>query len=1126
MPRRDDLESILIIGSGPIVIGQACEFDYSGTQACRVLREEGYRVILANSNPATIMTDPDFADATYVEPLVAEVLERILDREQPDAVLPTLGGQTALNLAMELSESGALERRGIELIGAKAEAIATAEDRDRFKTAMLEIGLDVPASGIAHDMDEARSVVGELGLPVVIRPAYILGGKGTGIAATAEEFERLASLGLEASPISEILIERSIAGWKEFELEVMRDRADNCVVICSIENFDPMGVHTGDSITVAPAQTLTDVEYQQMRDAAFACIRRVGVETGGSNVQFAVDPNTGDQVVIEMNPRVSRSSALASKATGFPIAKIAAKLAVGYTLDEIPNDITRKTPASFEPTIDYVVTKVPRWAFEKLPGAEARLGTQMQSVGEVMALGRTFPESLQKAMRSLEQGRSGLNQDPGEKEFDDVTTAELLTRVAVGSPERILGVESLLRRGVSVEDVADATRIDPWFLDQILSIIEERQHLEAKGTGSEALAAMTRRDWRRAKRLGFGDAQLAYLWDLDETTVRTARLDAGVEITYKTVDTCGAEFEATTPYHYGTYEDDSEVAPSDREKVIILGSGPNRIGQGIEFDYCCVHACFALADAGYETVMVNCNPETVSTDYDTSDRLYFEPLSAEGVLNVIDAERRSAEQGGGSLKGVIVSLGGQTPLKLANVLPPELVLGTAPASIDAAEDRDLWGSLCARLEIPQPAGGTATTLDGAREIVERIGYPALVRPSYVLGGRAMEIVYDDEDLERAWGAIAGSGSLGREGGLSAERPVLIDRFLEDATEVDVDAIRDHTGEVIIGGIMEHVEEAGVHSGDSACVIPPIGLSDATIAVLEESVRAIAEALDVRGLINVQFAVKRSSADPGSGQVFVIEANPRASRTVPFVAKATGVPLVKVAARVMCGATLAELREEGLLVPKVDGDHVAVKEAVLPFNRFPDVDAVLGPEMRSTGEVMGIDSSAGMAFAKAQLAAGDRMPTSGTVFFSLADRDKPVGLRAAQRFQELGFDIVATSGTAALLRDGGVEVERVVAKLQQPDGSAAVDGGDGAVDGVELIAGGQIDLVVNSPRGRGPRADGAHLRRAAAEARVPLLTTAAAALAAANGIAEWISRDLTVRSLQSYHGRDAATPGVG
>jgi carbamoyl-phosphate synthase large subunit len=1114
MPRRDDLESILLIGSGPIVIGQACEFDYSGTQACRVLREEGYRVILANSNPATIMTDPDFADATYVEPLVADVLERIIAKERPDAVLPTLGGQTALNLAMELDESGVLEAYGAELIGANAEAISTAEDREKFKQAMIEIGLGVPASRTAHTMDEARACIGEIGLPVVIRPAYILGGKGTGIASTPEEFEMMAARGLEASPISEILIEKSIAGWKEFELEVMRDRADNCVIICSIENVDPMGVHTGDSITVAPAQTLTDVEYQQMRDAAFACIRRVGVETGGSNVQFAVHPDTGEQVVIEMNPRVSRSSALASKATGFPIAKIAAKLAVGYTLDEIPNDITKKTPASFEPTIDYVVTKVPRWAFEKFPGAEPRLGTQMQSVGEVMAIGRTFPESLQKAMRSLEQGRGGLNGDPAEVQFDEVSTAQLLARAAVATPDRIFEVESLLRRGVPLEEVHEATRIDPWFLDQMLAIIEERAHLESLGSGEQALGAMDRRSWRRAKRLGFGDAQLAHFWSTDEDTVRVARTAAGVEVTYKTVDTCGAEFEAETPYHYGTYEDESEVAPSDREKVIILGSGPNRIGQGIEFDYCCVHACFSLADAGYETIMVNCNPETVSTDYDTSDRLYFEPLSTEGVLNVIEAERRSAEQGGGSLKGVIVSLGGQTPLKLAGVLPPELVLGTSPASIDAAEDRNRWGALCARLEIPQPAGATASTLDEAIATTERIGFPALVRPSYVLGGRAMEIVYDVDDLTRAWEAIAHSGSLGREGGLSAERPVLIDRFLEDATEVDVDAIRDHTGRVIIGGIMEHVEEAGVHSGDSACVIPPVGLSDATIAVIEDYTRRIAEALEVQGLINVQFAVKRSGGDPGTGQVFVIEANPRASRTVPFVAKATGVPLVKIAARVMCGATLDELEVEGLLRPKVDGDHIAVKEAVLPWSRFPDVDAVLGPEMRSTGEVMGIDTSVGMAFAKSQLAAGDRMPTSGTVFFSLADRDKEVGARAAARFVELGFSIVATAGTAARLESVGVPVSQVVAKLTPVPG--AEDGDDGGADAVALIAEGKVDLVVNSPRGRGPRADGAYIRSTAATHQVPLLTTAAAALAAANGIADWIGTDLTVRSLQEYH----------
>ena len=1116
MPRREDIESILLIGSGPIVIGQACEFDYSGTQACRVLKEEGYRVILANSNPATIMTDPDFADATYIEPLVADVLERILEKERPDAVLPTLGGQTALNLAMELSDTGILDAYGVELIGADAQAIRTAEDRDLFKQAMIEIGLNVPESGIAHDMTQAAEVLGQLGLPVVIRPAYILGGKGTGIASTQAEFEFMVGRGLDASPITEVLIEKSIAGWKEFELEVMRDKADNCVIICSIENFDPMGVHTGDSITVAPAQTLTDVEYQLMRDTAFQIMRRVGVETGGSNVQFAVHPETGEQAVIEMNPRVSRSSALASKATGFPIAKIAAKLAVGYTLDEIPNDITKMTPASFEPSIDYVVTKVPRWAFEKFPGAEPTLGTQMQSVGEVMAIGRTFPESLQKAMRSLEQGRAGLNCDLAEQQFDQVNTAELMIQAAIGTPDRIFQVESLLRRGVSVEDVFQATKIDRWFLDQILMLCEERSSLESHklpgSTARDVVASMDRRDWRRAKQLGFGDAQLAYLWEMSEEDVRAGRLAAGVEVTYKTVDTCAAEFEAETPYHYGTYEDESEVAPSSRDKVIILGSGPNRIGQGIEFDYCCVHACFALSDAGFETIMVNCNPETVSTDYDTSDRLYFEPVSTEGVLNVIDAERRSAEQGGGKLVGVIVSLGGQTPLKLANVLPPELILGTSAASIDAAEDRNHWSALCARLEIPQPAGATASTLEEALATTDRIGFPALIRPSYVLGGRAMEIVYEPEDLERAWKAIASNGSLGREGGLSADRPVLIDRFLEDATEVDVDAIRDSTGEVIIGGIMEHVEEAGVHSGDSACVIPPVGLSDATIAVIEDYTRRIANSLEVKGLINVQFAVKRSDEIPGSGQVFVIEANPRASRTVPFVAKATGVPLVKIAARVMCGATLEELRVEGLLVPKVQGDHIAVKEAVLPWSRFPDVDAVLGPEMRSTGEVMGIDTSVGMAFAKSQLAAGDRMPTEGTVFFSLADRDKVVGARAAKRFVSLGFSIVATSGTAAYLTEQGIPVAQIVAKITA-DGS---DAAAGEVDGVELISTGGVDLVVNSPRGRGPRADGAHIRRAAATHLVPLLTTAAAALAAANGIGDWAQSDLQVRSLQEFH----------
>jgi len=1100
MPKRTDIESILLIGSGPIVIGQACEFDYSGTQACRVLRDEGYRVILANSNPATIMTDPEFADATYVEPLDADVLTAIIEQERPDAVLPTLGGQTALNLAMALVERGAVATPGTpELIGANAEAIATAEDRQRFKEAMQGIGLSVPSSGIAHTMDEARAVVAEIGLPVVIRPAYILGGKGTGIATTPEQFEKIAANGLAASPISEILIEQSIAGWKEYELEVMRDRADNCVIICSIENLDPMGVHTGDSITVAPAQTLSDIEYQEMRDAAFACIRRVGVETGGSNVQFAIDPTNGEMVVIEMNPRVSRSSALASKATGFPIAKMAAKLAVGYTLDEIPNDITKATPASFEPVIDYVVTKIPRWAFEKFPGQGDVLGTSMQSVGEAMAIGRTFPESLQKALRSLEQGRLGLNCDPAERLLDELTHEDLLARASVGTPDRPFQLEACLRRGMTVDEVAEATKVDPWFLDQMQRIVDEREHLESVG-----FEAITTRDLRRAKRLGFGDAQLAHLWGVTEAEVRARRKADGLVPTYKTVDTCAAEFEAKTPYHYSTWEDDDEVVDSDRPKVVILGSGPNRIGQGIEFDYCCVHASFALRDAGYETVMLNCNPETVSTDYDTSDRLYFEPLTVEDALNVIEREQASGE-----LLGVIVSLGGQTPLKLASALPEGIVLGTSPASIDLAEDRDHWNRLCARLEIPQPAGGTAVDLAGAKEIIERIGYPALLRPSYVLGGRAMEIVYDDEALARAMQELAGFGSLGKEGGLSAERPVLIDRFLEEATEVDVDAIRDRTGEVLIGGVMEHVEEAGVHSGDSACSIPPYSLSDETVEVIEDYARRLAEALQVVGLLNVQFAVR-------NGQVFVIEANPRASRTVPFVAKAIGVPLVKVAARVMVGATLAELRGEGLLGEPVipsrrgQGSHVAVKEAVLPFNRFPDADQVLGPEMRSTGEVMGIDRTFGLAFAKSQVAAGERLPETGTVFFSLADRDKAQGADAARAFVDIGFQIAATEGTADHFEAAGIPVATRVAKLRQ----GATDGvGPTAVD---LLEAGKIDLVVNCPRGRGPRADGDYIRSAAATNRVPLLTTSSAAVAAAEGIRDRAAHPREVRSLQDYH----------
>jgi len=1094
MPKRTDLESILIIGSGPIVIGQACEFDYSGTQACRVLREEGYRVVLVNSNPATIMTDPDFADATYIEPITWEVVARIIERERPDAVLPTMGGQTGLNTAMALFERGIIGVPGTpEMIGANAEAIATAEDREKFKQAMIEIGLSVPPSGTAHTMDEARVVVAEIGLPAIIRPAYILGGRGTGIASTLAEFELIAANGLAASPISEILIERSIAGWKEYELEVMRDRADNCVIICSIENVDPMGVHTGDSITVAPAQTLSDVEYQRMRDAAFACIRRVGVETGGSNVQFAVDPATGDQVVIEMNPRVSRSSALASKATGFPIAKMAAKLAVGYTLDEIPNDITRMTPASFEPTIDYVVTKVPRWAFEKLPGTSGVLGTQMQSVGEVMAIGRTFPESLQKALRSLEQGRYGLGCDPAERQLDSLDDEALLAAAAVPTPDRIQQVGELLRRGVGVDRVHEATRIDPWFCDQMSLIVEERSVL-----GDRGLEQMDARSWRRAKRLGFSDAQLGYLWDVDEMAVRTAREGAGVTPTYKTVDTCAAEFDASTPYHYSTWEDENEVRPSDRPRVVILGSGPNRIGQGIEFDYCCVHASFALREAGYETVMVNCTPETVSTDYDTSDRLYFEPLTREDVLSVIAAE--TAASGGVSPK-VIVSLGGQTPLKLAGLLPPELVAGTSPTSIDLAEDREKWNALCEELHIPQPPGGTATDIEQALAIVDRIGFPVLVRPSYVLGGRAMQIVHDVNHLARAMAELAGFGSLGREGGLSAERPVLIDRFLDDAVEVDVDAIRDHTGEVLIGGVMEHVEEAGVHSGDSACAIPPQTLPAWVVEVIEAYARAIAGALDVRGLINVQFAVSGTT-------VYVIEANPRASRTVPFVAKATGVPLAKVATRVMLGATLAELRAEGLLREPSDHGHVAVKEAVLPFSRFPEVDTALGPEMRSTGEVMGIDSTFGKAFYKAELAAGTVLPSTGTVFLSLADGDKPAGLVVAKRLRELGLGIAATTGTAAYLERFAQPVDLVVGKVSE--GSA--------LTAVELIAAGEVVFVINTPQGRGGRTDGERIRKAANAHRVSSVTTVDAALAAVQGMAEQNGRELSVRSLQEYHAR--------
>ncbi len=1099
MPRRNDIHSILIIGSGPIVIGQACEFDYSGTQACKVLMAEGYRVVLVNSNPATIMTDPEFAHATYVEPLDVPTLERIIAKERPDALLPTIGGQTALNLAVGLHEAGILERYNVELIGANIEAIHTAEDRQQFKAAMVEIGLNVPRSGFAYQVEEALAVAESVGYPLIVRPSFILGGSGTGIAHNAEQMETIAERGLAASPINEILIEQSVVGWKEYELELMRDTADNVVVICSIENVDAMGVHTGDSITVAPAQTLTDVEYQRMRDAAFACIRRIGVDTGGSNIQFALNPENGDMIVIEMNPRVSRSSALASKATGFPIAKIAARLAVGYTLDEIRNDITGETPASFEPTIDYVVTKIPRWAFEKLPGTSGVLGTQMQSVGEVMAIGRTQTESFQKAIRSLETGRFGLNADPGESQVDQMPIDDLVAATALPTPERLFQVESALRRGVSIERLHNVTGIDPWFLDQILQISELRKEIETSDP-----KRWTRHDWKRVKRHGFGDRQLAYLWNCDAEEVRTMREAMGVRVTYKTVDTCAAEFSAHTPYHYGTYEEEDELTPLTKPAVVILGSGPNRIGQGVEFDYCCVHAAFALQDAGYETVMVNCNPETVSTDYDTSDRLFFEPLAIEDVRNVCDALARVSVDGG-RLEGVIVSLGGQTPLKLSRALEAANIpiLGTSPDSIDLAEDRERFNALCNELGIPQPPGGIAVDAEGAIAIAGEIGYPVLVRPSYVLGGRAMQIVYDDEGLRTAMEELSQAGSLGKEGGLSSERPALIDRFLEEAIEVDVDAIRDAAGEIIIGGVMEHIEEAGVHSGDSACALPPQTLDAEVVATIEAHAKALATALNVQGLLNVQFAVQ---FDQERAHVSVIEANPRGSRTVPFVSKVTGVPLAKVAARVMLGATLEELRTEGLLLPPANGGHVAVKEAVLPFNRFPEVDTVLGPEMRSTGEVMGIDRSFGLAFAKSQAGANNALPTKGTIFFSLADRDKAAGVRAAARLAELGLRFVATTGTAAILREAGIPVDRVVAKVGDAEG----------IDAVDLIASGEVDFVVNTPRGRGSRSDGDHIRIAATRHRVPCVTTVAAAAAAAAGLAATLAHEPAVRPLQEYH----------
>jgi carbamoyl-phosphate synthase large subunit len=1096
MPRRDDITSIMVIGSGPIVIGQACEFDYSGTQACQILRADGYKVILVNSNPATIMTDPATADVTYIEPLDADILIDILERERPDALLPTLGGQTALNLTMELVRRGVLDRLGVEVIGARPDAIATAEDRELFKMAMADIGLAVPESGFAHNVENATAVAEGIGWPIIIRPSYILGGAGTGIAHDVDTFRRLAAEGLAASPIHEILVEKSIAGWKEYELEVMRDVADNCVVVCSIENFDPMGVHTGDSITVAPAQTLSDVEMQAMRDDAFAILRRVGVETGGSNVQFAVNPVNGERLVIEMNPRVSRSSALASKATGFPIAKIAAQLAVGYTLNEIQNDITKMTPASFEPVIDYVVTKIPRWAFEKLPGSTPELGTRMQSVGEVMAIGRNFAESLQKAVRSLEQGRPGFALG-GSSEFADLHGDTLWHRCEVATPERLFALHEVMWRGATIDEVVARTKIDPWFIHQLAGIIERERELR----DDIDLHVLDARGWRRYKQWGFSDPQIAEFTGEEVDDVTSLRRRAGVVTTFKTVDTCAAEFDAATPYHYSTYEDSTEVMASPRDRVIILGSGPNRIGQGIEFDYCCVHAAMALREMGYETVMVNCNPETVSTDYSTSDRLYFEPLTPHDVAEVIAAEQAACVDGA-RVVGVIVSLGGQTPLKLSHSIEPALVLGTPVASIDAAEDREQWSAICEALGLRQPPGDVALTLLEARVIAKQVGYPVLVRPSYVLGGRAMEIVYDDAALTRVMDDLTSAhGSLAREGGVSANRPILIDSFLEDAIEVDVDAVRDQSGDIFIAGIMEHVEEAGVHSGDSACALPPQTLSAAVLATLHQSTEQIAEALGVVGLINVQFAVKDE-------EVFVLEANPRASRTVPFVAKATGVPVAQVAVRVMMGQSLVELKALGV-VPTIEPvrDYVCVKEAVLPFNRFPGVDIVLGPEMRSTGEVMGVGESFGIAFAKAQLAAGTRLPDSGQVFLSLADRDKVQGLILARQLVDLGFSLAATVGTAGYLRANDVTVATLVGKV----GLA-----DLGIDAVSMIASGNVHLVVNTPSGGGARLDGVLIRAACVENAVPCLTTLSAGFAGAKGIADTRTHGWRVRSLQELH----------
>ena len=1063
MPKDESIKKILVIGSGPIVIGQGCEFDYSGVQACKALREEGYEVILVNSNPATIMTDPEFAPKTFIEPITPEIVEKIIIREKPDALLPTLGGQTALNTSMELFKSGVLDRHNVKMIGANADAIDKGEDRLRFKEAMLKIGLDLPQSGVAHTMEEAKVICAEIGsFPMIIRPAFTLGGAGGGIAYNKEEFETIVNRGIDLSPVNEVLVEESLLGWKEYEMEVMRDCADNCVVICSIENLDPMGVHTGDSITVAPAQTLTDREYQIMRDASFACIREIGVETGGSNIQFSVDPKTGRCIVIEMNPRVSRSSALASKATGYPIAKIAAKLAVGYTLDELPNDITRETPASFEPTIDYVVTKLPRFTFEKFPTADPVLTTQMKAVGEAMAIGRTFKESMQKALRSLETGRFGFGFDGKGKE--NPTHEEVERMLHVPNAERIFWLQTAFEQDWTVEEVFEATSIDPWFLEHLKIIVDEGRNL----------ATM---DLRKAKRLGFSDHQIAHARGVSQDEVRAERKKTGVIPTYRLVDTCAAEFEAHTPYYYSTYGDENEAKETDGKKIVILGGGPNRIGQGIEFDYCCVHAAFALKELGYETVMVNSNPETVSTDYDTSDKLYFEPLTLEDVLNICDQEKPD---------GVIVQFGGQTPLSLAADLERHGVpiIGTSPKSIELAEDRKFFSALLDKIGLKQAEAGTAVNAEEAVVVAERIGYPVLVRPSFVLGGRAMMIVYNSEDLV---------GYMNNAVDVSPDRPVLVDRFLEAAVEVDVDCISD--GETsVVGAIMQHIEQAGIHSGDSACVIPAFSLSEPIKTQILKAAKDLASELGVLGLMNIQFAVKDE-------ELYVIEVNPRASRTVPFVSKSIGVPLAKLAAKIMVGKTLKELGFTEEILPA----HYCVKEAVFPWPRFPGIDIVLGPEMKSTGEVMGIDEDMGMAYAKAQISAFNPLPTEGNVFFSVNNRDKDRAVPIARELAELGFSIVATGGTYKRFKAEGIEVERLY-KLAEKKRPNVMD----------MMKNGEIQFIINTPSGHEAREDEVTIRSGAVANTISHCTNLSAAEASILAIRSLQENELTVTTLQEYH----------